>query len=108
MATSTFRDGKWYDKSTGEEVTLPDRSDSWSKRGNIQIIRDIDGYTCPITGNWVGSRAAHKENLKRSGCRVFEPGEREQYIKEKPREAERHAERAADFLSDRIAERWEP
>jgi hypothetical protein len=74
-----------------------------SKR--VHVVSDINGYTCPVTNKWVEGRAAHRENLKRTGCRVFEPGERENYIKEKPKEMERNAERAAEFLSDRIAER---
>lgn len=70
------------------------------------VSSDIEGYTCPVTGKFVDGRRDHRENLKRTGCRVLEPGEKDQFIKERPREAERNAERAADFLSDRIAERW--
>ena len=39
------------------------------------IVMDYPGYTCPVTGTWVEGRAAHRENLKRQGCRVLEPGE---------------------------------
>lgn len=106
MAVHIFRDGKWFDKESGEEVKIPERPASWYTGKTAQILRDIDGYTCPVSGKWIEGRAAHRENLKRTGCRIFEPGEREHYIKEKPREIERHAEKAADFLSDRIAERW--
>lgn len=73
----------------------------------VYIASDIAGYTCPVTNKWVDGKSAHRENLKRQGCRLLEPGERESFIKEKPKELERHAEKAADFLSDRIAERWE-
>lgn len=38
---------------------------------------DLPGYGCPVTGKWVEGRRAHEENLKRTGCRVLEPGERE-------------------------------
>lgn len=38
---------------------------------------DYAGYDCPVTGKRVEGRRAHEENLKRQGCRVFEPGERE-------------------------------
>ena len=70
------------------------------------ISSDAAGYDCPVTGKWIDGRAAHRENLKRTGCRVFEPGEKQNFEKEKPREMDRNAEIAADFLSDRIAERW--
>ncbi len=42
-----------------------------------QIQVDIAGYTCPISGKWIGSRREHKANLARHGCRVLEPGETE-------------------------------
>ena len=38
---------------------------------------DATGYTCPITGNWIGSKHQHRENLARHGCRVLETGETE-------------------------------
>lgn len=74
---------------------------------SLHISSDIAGYTCPVTGKWVEGRRAHRDNLKRRGCRLLEPGEKDQFIKDKPKMAEMHAEKAADFLSDRIAERWD-
>lgn len=38
---------------------------------------DYAGYTCPVTGRWIEGRRAHEENLKRTGCRVLETGEKE-------------------------------
>lgn len=38
---------------------------------------DNTGYSCPVTGRWVGSKREHRENLKQQGCRVLEPGETE-------------------------------
>lgn len=40
---------------------------------------DYPGYSCPITGDWIEGRRAHEENLKKHGCRVFEPGETEEF-----------------------------
>ncbi len=42
-----------------------------------RIVTDYPGYECPITGSWIEGRAAHRENLAKHGCRVFEPGEME-------------------------------
>lgn len=42
-----------------------------------RIVTDYAGYSCPITGSWIEGRAAHRENLAKHGCRVFEPGEME-------------------------------
>ena len=39
------------------------------------IRTDYPGYSCPVTGKWVEGRAAHRENLARTGCRILEPGE---------------------------------
>jgi hypothetical protein len=44
---------------------------------------DYPGYECPVTGQWIEGRRAHEENLKRTGCRVYEPGETEQFKKRK-------------------------
>ena len=39
------------------------------------IRGDYAGYSCPITGKWIEGKRAHQENLKKHGCRVYEPGE---------------------------------
>ena len=36
---------------------------------------DNVGYNCPITGEWVGSKYQHQENLAKHDCRVLEDGE---------------------------------
>lgn len=36
---------------------------------------DYEGYQCPVTEKWIEGRRAHEENLKRTGSRVYEPGE---------------------------------
>jgi putative FmdB family regulatory protein len=42
-----------------------------------RISQDYEGYQCPVTDRWISGKAAHRENLKQTGCRVLEPGERE-------------------------------
>lgn len=39
------------------------------------VQADYPGYSCPITGDWIEGKRAHQENLKKHGCRVYEPGE---------------------------------
>ncbi|MEC9266718.1 MAG: hypothetical protein VX464_11715 [Pseudomonadota bacterium] len=39
------------------------------------IAGDYETYDCPITGQPIEGRAAHRENLKKHGCRLLEPGE---------------------------------
>lgn len=102
MSTYTYKNGKWFDKKTGEEVTLPSRADSWSG-GSLQIIRDIDGYDCPITGKFISSRAEHRENLKRTGCRNLEPGESRDAIKRKEQDFNDHCKRTAREMIASVA-----
>ena len=59
------------------------------------IFTDFEGYRCPVSGDWIEGRKAHEENLKKHGCRVLEPGEREQ--------AER-ARKAADEALEKSVE----
>ena len=43
----------------------------------VAVLGDLPGYACPVTGKWVEGRRAHEQNLKETGCRVLEKGERE-------------------------------
>jgi|GEM_PF-1300449 len=40
-----------------------------------RIASDYQAYDCPVTGTMIEGRTAHRENLKRQGCRLLEPGE---------------------------------
>lgn len=46
---------------------------------------DKTDYTCPVTGRPITSKHQHEENLKQTGSRVLEPGEKE--LNQKNREA---------------------
>lgn len=48
-----------------------------------RIIRDAADYQCPVTGKLISGRAAHEENLKRTGSRVYEPSEKGIMLKNK-------------------------
>ena len=51
---------------------------SFGKRSDLstpQIAGDYETYECPVTGKPIEGRAAHRENLKRHGCRLLEKGE---------------------------------
>ncbi len=59
------------------------------------VAVDYPAYQSPSTGKWVEGKKAHLEDLKRSNCRIFEPGERQ--------DAERRrveADKAADTFID--------
>lgn len=45
------------------------------------VAPDYPGYISPASGKWIEGRRAHIEDLKRTGCRIYEPGETEEFIK---------------------------
>ena len=45
------------------------------------IFGDYQPYECPVTGKMIEGRVAHRENLKRTNCRLLEPGEKEHNTK---------------------------
>lgn len=38
------------------------------------IWADLPGYDSPIDGKWIEGRAQRREDLKRNGCREYDPG----------------------------------
>ena len=75
------------------------------------VLGDYPGYKCPITGDWIEGRKAHRENLAKHGCRVLEPGETEQ-VARRQRQAdealeEKIAESAAEFVEKLPTEKRE-
>ena len=55
------------------------------------VVNDYPGYESPVTGEWIEGRRAHEEHLKRTGCRIYEPGETDQF---------KNRQRAADAALD--------
>lgn len=42
------------------------------------VAGDYPPYECPISGKTIYGRRQHEENLRRHGCRLLEPGERQE------------------------------
>lgn len=63
---------------------------------------DYPGYVSPATGKWVEGRAAHKEDLKQSGCRIYEPGETQAFLKNKE-QRQKDFERKIDETVEKAA-----
>lgn len=61
------------------------------------------GYSCPVTGKWIGSNREHKNNLDQHGCRVLETGEKEQASAFRKAEEDRF-EKALDETVEREVE----
>ena len=43
-----------------------------------RVFGDYEGYESPATGRWVEGRRAREEDMRVSGCRPYELGEREE------------------------------
>ena len=70
------------------------------------IVSDYAPYECPVTGKTIEGRRAHEENLKATGCRILERGEKEDNVKNAARamEAENIKRDAAiDGIVDQVA-----
>lgn len=66
------------------------------------VVGDYEGYISPATGKWVEGRRQHHEDLKRSGCRILEPGESSQEM-EKTRQRQARVEKEIDDAVERTA-----
>lgn len=64
---------------------------------------DSTSYTCPVTGDYISSKHQHENNLRKQGCRVQEPGEKEEFFRRRD-----WAEKQVDAKVDESLERtWE-
>lgn len=86
------------DKATGEPCAVP----AEFVMPRIHLALDYKAYRCPVTGTPVEGRRAHQENLKRTGCRVLERGEKEQNMRERA-DADRKIERIVDTAVEKTA-----
>ena len=57
-----------YEKSTGEQLVLPERDGVCSP---MMILHDITGHVAP-SGRWVSGRAAQRDECARSGLVPYE------------------------------------
>ncbi len=69
----------------------------------IQIGSDYEPYQCPVTGRAIEGKAAHRENLKRTGSRLLEPGESRDYAKNKRAADDAAIEKSVSETVDKIA-----
>lgn len=76
-----------------------------------RVQGDYAAYDCPITGKRIEGRKAHEENLRKHGCRVYEPGETEGFQKSRAAEEaafeESVGETAAQFVAGLPSEKRE-
>lgn len=79
---------------------------SRTKEGNApQISPDIEAYRCAVTGKMIDGRKEHRENLERTGSRVWEPGETKESIRKVKESADAEGDRIAETITKEIYER---
>lgn len=65
-----------------------------------RVMNDYEPYECPITGKQIRGRREHEENLKQHGCRVYEPGEREDASRYRAEQDEKSLDKLAEAAAD--------
>jgi hypothetical protein len=65
-----YRDGAWRNPSTDEPMEVPDRV-------AIPMVRsDIEPYQSVVSGKWITSASARRNDLAETGCVPYEPDTR--------------------------------
>lgn len=67
------------------------------------VAGDYTAYECPVTGKMIEGRAEHRENLKRTGCRLLEPGESRDFAKRHKEEKRENTRKLVDSIYDSMA-----
>lgn len=70
------------------------------------VSSDYEAYDCPVTGKMIEGRAAHRENLKRTGCRILEKGEGRDAERTRKENVEITAAKSARQIAENIANNW--
>lgn len=68
-----------------------------------RIQMDYPDYTCPVTGKLISGRRAHKENLKKTGCRILETGEHEANLRRREEQNKQLEEKIEDSVAREIS-----
>lgn len=81
--------GRWRtDKETGKSIPIDEWYQKYGQKKYAQapyVIGDIDPYISPTSEKLITSRRAHRDDLKRTGSRVYEGREQEVKYAEKAR-----------------------
>tara|TARA_R110000737_G_C14306198_1_gene436976 strand:+ start:39 stop:383 length:345 start_codon:yes stop_codon:yes gene_type:complete len=94
------------------ELSQQDNGYIESKRSSFpspQIVSDYETYECPVSGKFIEGRKAHEENLKSTGCRLLEPGEKESNTKNAAQAIEQENKKrdaAIDGIVDSVASEY--
>lgn len=88
-----------------KRVFCPRCSGDAERRLSRPMVRgDYEAYDCPITGRRIEGKRQHEENLRRHGCRVLEPGETREAMRNREKVQEQELERTIDKIVDTVAQ----
>ena len=67
------------------------------------VVKKSLAYRSPVTGEWIRTRAARAEDLKRHGCVEYDEGVKQDYHRRIREDAERLSRDMASTLEEEIA-----
>jgi putative FmdB family regulatory protein len=68
-----------------------------------RVFGDYEGYESPASGKWISGRRARVEDLKRTHCRPYEEGERQEFERRQAA-VDRELDTTVDEVVDRTLE----
>lgn len=68
-----------------------------------RVFGDYEGYVSPASGRWIAGRRARIEDLKRTHCRPYEEGERQEFEK-RMKAADRELDKTVDAVVEQSLE----
>lgn len=89
----TDRGGPFFEFGVDEK---PQEPVIFTRAKAHNISSDYGVYDCPVTGEMIEGRYAHRENLKSKGCRLLEKGEHEHNEKSRREAIDHDTERLTD------------
>lgn len=68
-----------------------------------RVFSDYEGYESPASGKWISGRRQRLEDLKRTQCRPYEEGERQEFERRQAA-TEKELDKTVDEVVDRSME----
>lgn len=76
----------------------------WFPKGSTApVFGDYPEYHCPITNKLISGKKAHEANLQRHGCRVLEPGETTDFMKQRAAADKSFGEEIRKTVAEEVA-----
>jgi hypothetical protein len=96
----------WTKKRPATTMVVEPHEIQRSHFATPMIAGDYEAYECPVSGKMIEGRKAHEENLKATGCRILERGEKEDNVRNATlaaKEEDKRRDAAIDGIVDQVA-----